>query len=89
MLSPTIFFALVVGTIYAFQSFGQIDILIPFRNLPANLHVNVLIYNVVNTLTQENNTGVAAVMSIALFVLTLLVTLLQMRFLESRVHYGR
>jgi len=28
MLSPTLFFGVVVGTIYAFQSFGQIDILI-------------------------------------------------------------
>ena len=27
MMSPTIFFAVVVGTIFAFQSFGQIDIL--------------------------------------------------------------
>ena len=27
MLSPTIFFAVVVGTIFAFQSFGQIDLL--------------------------------------------------------------
>jgi len=89
MLSPTIFFALVVGTIYAFQSFGQIDIFDPLPQPPGQSARQCLIYNVVNTLTQENNTGVAAVMSIALFVLTLLVTLLQMRFLESRVHYGR
>ena len=27
MMSPTIFFAVVIGTIFAFQSFGQIDIL--------------------------------------------------------------
>ena len=27
MLSPTIFFTVVVGTIFAFQSFGQIDLL--------------------------------------------------------------
>ncbi|MGP8060583.1 MAG: carbohydrate ABC transporter permease [Acidimicrobiales bacterium] len=89
MLSPTIFFAVVVGTIYAFQTFGQIDILIGYDNNPARLHVNVLVYNIVNTLTQENNTGVAAVMSIALFLVTLVLTLLQMRFLERRVHYAR
>jgi len=89
MLSPTIFFAVVVGTIFAFQSFGQIDILIGYANNPARLHVNVLVYNIVNTLTQENNTGVAAVMSVALFFITLLLTLLQMRFLERRVHYAR
>lgn len=89
MLSPTIFFAVVVGTIYAFQSFGQIDILIGYANNPARLHVNVLVYNIINTLTQENNTGVAAIMSIALFLVTLLLTLLQLRFLERRVHYAR
>ena len=51
--------------------------------------MNVLIYNIVNTVTQENNDGVAAMMSIALFVITLGLTLLQLRFLERRVHYGR
>ena len=34
LLSPTLFFGLVVGTIYAFQSFGQIDILIGPQNPP-------------------------------------------------------
>jgi sn-glycerol 3-phosphate transport system permease protein len=89
LLSPTIFFAVVVGTIYAFQTFGQIDILIGYANDPARLHVNVLIYNIVTTLQQENNVGVAAILSIALFVLTLLLTLVQMRLLERRVSYGR
>ena len=37
MLSPTIFFAVVVGTIYAFQTFGQIDILIGYDNNPARI----------------------------------------------------
>ncbi|MGP0029431.1 MAG: carbohydrate ABC transporter permease [Acidimicrobiales bacterium] len=88
MMSPTIFFGMVVGTIFAFQSFGQIDILIGYQNA-AYRHVNVLIYNIVNTLTQENDPGAAAVMCIALFLITLVLTLLQMRFLERRVHYGR
>jgi ABC-type sugar transport system permease subunit len=88
LLSPTIFFGVVVGTIYAFQTFGQIDILIGYQNA-AYRHVNVLIYNIVNTLTQENNPGVSAIMAIALFLITLLLTLLQMRFLERRVQYAR
>ncbi len=88
LLSPTIFFAVVVGTIFALQSFGAIDILIGYQNA-ARLHTNVLIYNIVNTLTQEQDAGSAAVMSIALFLITLVFTLLQMRFLERRVTYGR
>lgn len=88
LLSPTLFFGLVVGTIFAFQTFGQIDILVPYANDPARLHVNVLIYNIVNQVNQNSNTGVAAVMAIALFALTLVLTLLQLRFLERRVHYA-
>jgi len=89
LLSPTLFFGLVIGTIYALQSFGAVDILIGYNNNPARLHTNVLIYNIVNTLTQDNNSGAAAIMSIALFVITLGLTLVQLRFLERRVHYGR
>jgi len=88
MLSPTIFFAVVVGTIFAFQSFGAIDILIT-QAYAANLHTNVLVYNIVNTIQYENNYGAAAIMSIVLFLITLAFTLLQMRFLERRVHYAR
>jgi sn-glycerol 3-phosphate transport system permease protein len=87
LLSPTIFFALVVSTIYAFQSFGAVDILIGYQNA-ANLHANVLIYEIVNTLQMENNPGAAAIMAIVLFLITLGLTLLQMRFLERRVHYA-
>src|SRR5271166_5142537 len=76
LLSPTIFFGLVIGTIFAFQTFGQIDILIG-PTQASYLHTNVLIYNIVNTLQQDNNTGAAAVMAIALFFITLLLTLLQ------------
>ena len=53
------------------------------------LHTNVLIYNIINTLQVENNTGAAAIMAIVLFFILLGLTLLQMRFLERRVTYAR
>ena len=87
LLSPTIFFGVVVATIYAFQTFGQIDILIGPQNAVAT-HTNVLIYNIYNTLTVPDNPGRAAVMAIALFVITLFFTLTQFRTLKRRVHYG-
>jgi sn-glycerol 3-phosphate transport system permease protein len=87
LLSPTLFFGVVVATIYAFQTFGQIDILIGPQNA-AYEHVNVLIYYVYTTLQINGNPGRAAVLSIALFILTLTMTLLQMRFLERRVSYA-
>ena len=88
MLSPTIFFGMVVGTIFAFQSFGAVDILIGNPNA-VRLHTNVLIYNIVNTLQIENNPGAAAIMATALFLIMLVLTLLQMRLLERRVTYAR
>lgn len=88
LLSPTIFFALIVSTIYAMQAFGAVDILIGPANA-ARLHTNVLIYNIVNTLQVENNPGTAAIMATVLFLITLGLTLLQLRFLERRVTYVR
>jgi sn-glycerol 3-phosphate transport system permease protein len=87
LLSPTIFFAVIVSTIYAFQSFGAVDILIGNQSA-VRLHTNVLIYNIVNTLQVENNPGAAAIMATVLFLITLSLTVLQMRFLERRVHYA-
>lgn len=87
LLSPTLFFALVVGTIFAFQSFGQIDILIGYQNA-AFTHTNVLLYYIYQALSVRNDPGLAAVLSIALFAILFAVTLLQLRFLERRVHYG-
>ena len=56
LLSPTIFFAVIVSTIYAFQSFGAVDILIGYQNA-ARLHTNVLIYEIVNTLAGAEQPG--------------------------------
>ncbi len=88
LLSPMIFFTLVVATITALQTFGQVDLLIGYQRA-AFLHTNVLTYNIYTTLLVQNDPGVAAVLSIVLFLLTLGVTLLQLRFLERRVHYAR
>ena len=88
LLSPTIFFAGVISTIYAFQAFGAIDILIG-NQYAARLHTNVLIYDIVNTLQIDNNAGAAAIMATVLFLILLALTVLQMRFLERRVTYAR
>ncbi|MEI8050744.1 MAG: sugar ABC transporter permease [Actinomycetes bacterium] len=87
LLSPTIFFGVVIGTIYAFQSFGQIDILIGPQNAGFT-HTNVLLYYIYQALSVQNDPGLAAVLSIVLFVVLLSLTLLQFRFLERRVHYA-
>jgi ABC-type sugar transport system permease subunit len=85
LLSPTIFFTIVVGGIVAFQAFGQIDLLTAGGPLK---HTNVLTYYIYTTLRSDNNDGKAAVLTVALFAITLVLTLVQIRVLERRVHYG-
>jgi ABC-type sugar transport system permease subunit len=86
LLSPTIFFAVVVGSIFAFQTFGQIDLLTP-RGGPLK-STNVLTFFIYSELRRPDE-GKAAVLAIALFAITLILTLIQFRFLERRVHYER
>lgn len=86
LMSPTIFFAVIVGSIFAFQTFGQIDLLTKGGPLG---RTNVLTYFVYTSLHNENNDGKAAVLAVALFMVTLAMTLFQMWFMERRVHYGR
>ena len=86
LMSPTIFFAGVVGTIIALQSFGAINILI---GVPNNFtHTNVLINFIYDKIVYDRQFGYAACLSIALFLITLLVTVAQFRVLEKRVHYA-
>ena len=86
LLSPTIFFATVVTSITAFQAFGQIDLLT--EGGPGD-KTNVLVYAAYSEVFKRNNLGAAAVLAIALFVITLILTVVQLTFLERRVFYGR
>ena len=86
MMSPTIFFAVVIGTIFAFQSFGQIDLLTHGGPLKKT---NVLTYYIFSELRIASDPGRAAVLAIALFLVTLVLALAQIRLLERRVSYER
>jgi sn-glycerol 3-phosphate transport system permease protein len=85
MLSPTIFFAVVIGSIFAFQTFGQIDLLTKGGPLGKT---NVLTYFIYTEIRSQDD-GKAAVLAVALFLLTLLLALAQIRLLERRVSYER
>jgi sn-glycerol 3-phosphate transport system permease protein len=86
LLSPTLFFASVVGGILAFQAFGQVDLLT--QGGPRD-KTNVLVYAIYRSVFKEENDGKGAVLAIALFVITLILTAVQLRFLERRVQYER
>ncbi len=84
MLSPSLLFVVVVSTIIAFQSFGQIHILTRGGPLDAT---NVIVYSIYTDAFINFEYGAAAVRAVALFLLVLTFTLIQLRFLERRVFY--
>ena len=83
LLGPTLMFVVVVLVIFAFQAFGQIDILT--KGGPQG-RTETLVYRIFTIQFDDVNT--AAVMSIGLFALTFVVTLVQFGMLERRVTYG-
>ena len=85
LLSPMIFFAVIVGTIAGFQAFGQIDILT--QGGPNN-HTLVLIYDLYQQAFQYDNFGSAAVLSVSLFVILLVLTFAQFWYFQRRVFYA-
>jgi sn-glycerol 3-phosphate transport system permease protein len=84
MLSPTLLFVTVVGTILAFESFGQIHILT--RGGPLD-ETKVIVYSIWEDAFQRFDYGVASVKAVGLFILVLSLTVVQLRFLERRVFY--
>ncbi len=87
LLSPTIFFAFVVGSISAFKTFAEIDLLSPIGKETGG--TSLLAYQVKRlAFESESRNGQAAIFAVGLFAIVLLLTLIQMR-LERRVHYGR
>jgi len=86
LLSPTVFFATVIGAISAFQAFGQIDLLTEGGPLD---HTRVLTYYLYTAAFKSSNDGLAAVLAVALFGITLVLTLVQLRLVERRVFYAR
>lgn len=83
LLSPTLLFLVVVLVIFGFQAFGQIDIL---THGGPQESTETLVYRIFRIQFDDVNT--AAVMSIGLFALTFVVTLLQFGMLERRVTYA-
>jgi len=85
LLSPTLFFVLVVSIIGAFQSFTQIDLLT--KGGPAN-STNVVVYSIYRDAFVNFNSGYASVQAVILFVIILVLTLIQFLFIERRVYYS-
>jgi ABC-type sugar transport system permease subunit len=84
MVSPSLFFLLVVDTIAVLQAFTQIHILT--RGGPVD-STRVLVYGVYLDAFVNFQFGYASAQAVVLFLLVLALTIVQFRFVERRVHY--
>jgi len=83
-LSPTLLFVSVVGVIFAFESFGQIDILTKGGPLDST---TVIVYSIYREAFLHYNVGLASAQAVVLFVIVLLLTGLQFLAAQRWVFY--
>ncbi|RIX52153.1 sugar ABC transporter permease [Paenibacillus nanensis] len=84
LLSPTVFFLTVVSVLNAFQSFGQIHILT--KGGPAG-STEVFVYSIYKEAFVNYQFGTGSALALVLFLIILLLTWIQFRFVEKKVHY--
>jgi len=84
LLSPTIFFLLVISVIKAFQAFNQIYVMISDRPPPEAQNVTMFIFS---KFYNSGQVGYGSAVAFILFVIILVLTLFQMKLLARRVHY--
>lgn len=84
MLSPSLFFVITVTIINAFQTFGQIDILT--QGGPVNA-TNLIVYSIYLDAFVNYQFGSASAQAVLLFIIILIMTFLQFKIGERRVHY--
>jgi ABC-type sugar transport system permease subunit len=81
LLSPTLLFLLVIGTIGTLQAFTQFHLLMP------DAPNTVFVYETYRAFWYDNRYGLASAMSIIIFIILLVLTAVQYRVLNNRVHY--
>lgn len=84
LLSPTLFFLAIVSVISSFQSFGQIHILTAGGPMD---RTNVLVYSIYQEAFVNFRFGSGSARALVLFVIIVLLTLVQFKWVEKKVHY--
>jgi sn-glycerol 3-phosphate transport system permease protein len=84
MLSPSLFFVITVSTINAFQTFGQIDMLT--KGGPVN-ETNLIVYSIYREAFVNYQYGTASAQAVVLFIIILVMTVIQFKLGERKVHY--
>ena len=85
LLSPTGFFLLVVNVIYAF--FGTFGVVASLTQGGPGQSTNILVYKVWNDGFRGQDLGGSSAQSVILMIVVILLTVVQFRFIERRVHY--
>src|SRR5436190_6825519 len=85
LLSPTGFFLLVVNIIYAF--FGTFGVVASLTQGGPGQATNILVYKVWNDGFRGQDLGGSSAQSVILMIVVILLTFVQFRFIERRVHY--
>lgn len=84
LLSPTTFFLLITTMLSSLQAFDLIRIMTPLGN-----GTNTLIYEAyLQAFGAYNRAGYSAAISVVLFAILLVITVVQLRFVERKVHYS-
>ena len=84
LLSPTTFFLLITSLLSSLQAFDIIKIMTPTGNGTGTLIFEAYL----QAFGAYNRAGYSAAISVVLFVLLLIMTGLQLRFIERKVHYA-
>ena len=86
LLAPTSFFLLILNIAYAmYETFGMIDLIV--KDQPGNSPVT-LVYKVYRDGFRGNDLGGSSAQSVILMLLVLVLTIVQFRLIEKRVHYN-
>ncbi len=85
LLTPTVFFLLVVDMLAAFQAFTQFQVMTAGGPMKST---NVLVYSIYRQFYFNGQYGLAAAQSIMLFLIMLALTVVEFRGLERKVHYA-
>lgn len=85
LLTPTLLFLILINTIQSFQAFTQFNVLIGNEG-PDNA-TDVFVYSIFTAFWKDNRYGFASAMSVVLFLILLVLTFIQYRLLDRRVHY--
>jgi ABC-type sugar transport system permease subunit len=84
MVSPSLFFLLVVDTVAVLQAFTQIHVMT--RGGPVD-STRVLVYSIYQDAFQNFQFGFASAQAVVLLLLVMSLTIIQFRVVERRVHY--